>query len=284
MLFPPRDKVIFLDIETDINMSKVWLIGCLVNSKEYQFIAKNFSKEKAIMVEFQALLEAYPNYPLVCYSTTNFDFRVLFNVARRLKMYNFIQQMQSRSLIDLGTLLRRHFEPFGKSYSLKVLRYLIGYKYKDEGIFGGDIALKYYIETKKYGQISSEFEKVALEYNLDDIRIIDYIISKFEDHIDFVPDFLSIDRTPQDFASQIHSYNINPRFIRISCKNEDASTILPKLMSLGMPLPQVNEGVNITAFYWKSQFAYKFSSKVIDQLNLGSTNKPEDKLTDGYGA
>ena len=80
---PMIEDSIFIDIETDLGGNEVWMIGLLYRGKVIQFTALGVNEEKKILSQFSIYLEALPHKPLVCYSRTNFDFRVLWNADRK---------------------------------------------------------------------------------------------------------------------------------------------------------------------------------------------------------
>ncbi|MHA2502535.1 MAG: ribonuclease H-like domain-containing protein [Candidatus Kariarchaeaceae archaeon] len=271
MLFPKLGQTIFVDIETNMEMTRVWLIGAKLEDDEQQWIANNWSEERQVLLDFARYLNRHPGKPLVCYSTTNFDFRVLLVAARRYSLEELSEALLSRALIDMGTLLRRHFKPKASSYSLKMIRFLIGYRYDDISISGADVATQYYREVRKYGNITEKFRLQSLRYNLDDIRILYDIITKFSDHISFTDSYQRTDAL-SDLRSTVsellQSSTISDDYIRLSFPKTASPEIMASLMSHGLPLPEVKEGKNVTAMYWKSQFAFTCMEKLVGQLDL----------------
>lgn len=271
MKFPAISDCIFIDIETDIDAHRVWLIGLLYRGKVDQFLAENFDGEDRILREFGTYLSDKPGKPLICYSTTNFDFRVIWKRLIQLRLTEVQNVLKDRALIDMGTLLRRHFTPFGRKYSLKFIRYLIGYEYENEAMRGDEIAIRYYRQVKKFGSITWEFEQLARSYNKDDIEILQFMLHQFEENIDIEDKYthnLSVNELLEELSSRVYSYRMDRNIVRISVYNESVDDVQALLMRIGCPLPERNEGVNVTALYWKSRFSHKLMYEAIKTYSL----------------
>ena len=82
----PDERIIYFDIETDINSGKIWLIGLEIDGKYTQFYADTWEQEEEILLKFVEVLKANPKVILVSFSGTNFDIRVLKSAMDRFGM------------------------------------------------------------------------------------------------------------------------------------------------------------------------------------------------------
>jgi len=167
----PNEKMIFIDIETDLKCEKVWLIGLLVDGEFIQLYADNWSEEKGILKRFLEILQKYPDYLLVSYSSTYFDYRIPLEALRRHRMDT--GPLISHAHLDLYHLLRNCFIFPIPSYALKELGAYLGYQFKFSDLDGMMVAIKYlqHLEDGK------PLDQRLMKYNEDDVRVIEYIIS-----------------------------------------------------------------------------------------------------------
>jgi predicted RecB family nuclease len=81
-LRPPEstgDDEVFLDIETDLNQTYIWLIGLCVGEKGkyHYFFADSPKEEKMILLDFLSFMESHPEVRLLTCSGSRFEERVI---------------------------------------------------------------------------------------------------------------------------------------------------------------------------------------------------------------
>lgn len=167
-----HDKAIFFDIETDVACERVWLIGLQIDGKLIQLYADTWEQEKRILEEFIEILKGNPDYNLISYSTTNFDHRVILKAIERHELD--ATPLTSRCHSDLGILIRRCFVFPRKSYALKDLGALLGYKFKYPEMNGLFVAMSYHRHIEE----NKPLDPKILEYNQDDVRVVPHMIEK----------------------------------------------------------------------------------------------------------
>ena len=166
----PDERFIYLDIETDINSEKIWLIGLEIDGKYIQFYADTWEQEEEILLKFVEVLKSNPKAILLCYSGTNFDFRILKKAIVRFGMDT--NELTSHLHIDFCTLIKRSFIVPDQNYRLKNLGELFKYPFKHTHLNGLGAASNYitHIETGK------PLDKEILEYAEDDVRVLPFLI------------------------------------------------------------------------------------------------------------
>jgi len=167
-----QKKAIFFDIETDIACRRVWLIGLQIDGKFNQLYADNWKQEKKILVEFSKILAANPDYTLISFSGTNFDYRVTLGAMQRHRMKT--NHLESHSHIDLSTLLRRCFVFPNQRFALKELGSYLKYPFKNPDLDGLAVALAYH----RHAEEGKPLSKRILKYNEDDVMALPFLISK----------------------------------------------------------------------------------------------------------
>ena len=166
----PDEKIIYLDIETDINNEKIWLIGLEIDGKYTQFYADTWDQEEEILLKFVKVLKANPKVTLLSFYGTNFDIRVLKNAMERFGMDT--KELTSHLHIDLCTLIKRSFIVPNQSYALKDLGALFKYPFKHTHLDGFAAALKYLTHIEK----GEPLEQEILEYGEDDVKVLPFLI------------------------------------------------------------------------------------------------------------
>ena len=250
---------IFFDIETDTR-ERIWLIGAKLNGKYYQFLAHSWSEEKRILQEFLNFLKKNPGKPLISYSKTYFDFRLIWYAIRRLRLMKMKNQFQNRPWIDLAILLNRYYSPPKGSLKLKDLAYELGYNFQHKELDGLHVALNYITQVEEHGSITKEQIKNLLEYNIDDIDSMIHIIQQLQNNINFDKTLVRQFDKKKDFkvlkANDIY-FSISPRrdYVSVSMENDSFSTVFPILYSFGIPEPKFHYGKKRTNMTWSNKFA-----------------------------
>ncbi len=169
--FEMPEKVIYYDIETELNISsgRIWLIGVLINGKYFYFYSDDWAHERNILLQFLEFLRKYPDYALVSYSCTNFDRNLIINALRRLNIDSVV--FTNRIQIDLCQLISRSFVFPLKSYSLKSVLAYLKYPFQSE-MDGYMVALEYLTHIKEKTPINKE----VFKKNEDDVRGLEYIV------------------------------------------------------------------------------------------------------------
>lgn len=170
----PDEKVIFVDIETDLKCEKVWLIGLLVDGEFIQLFADTWAEEKSILKKYLEILKKYPKHLLVSYSGTNFDYRIPLEALKRHKMET--SPLLSHKHLDLYHEVRNCFIFPISSYALKEIGAYLEYEFKFSELNGMMVAIKYLQHLESGKPLDEKF----LKYNEDDVRVIQYIISSLK--------------------------------------------------------------------------------------------------------
>lgn len=168
-----NDNPIFLDIETDLTQSLVWLIGVyfLKDGKFVQYLADKPSDEKSMLRRFLKETNGIKG-TIYTFSGTHFDERVL---KKRIAANGF-DAGGLPPFIDICTDLRRSVIFPVQSYGLKDVADYYGYKYRHPDLNGIRVAMEYLITYQK--NKDKALLKRLLEYNEDDIRSLPVIVSK----------------------------------------------------------------------------------------------------------
>ena len=166
----PDERFIYLDIETDLNSEKIWLIGLEIDGKYSQFYADTWEQEEEILLKFVLVLKANPKITLVSFSGTNFDIRVLKSAMERFEMDT--KELTSHLHIDLCTLIKRSLIIPNQSYTLKNLGELFKYSFKHTHLDGFAVARKYITHIEK----GDPLEQEIFEYGEDDVKVLPYLI------------------------------------------------------------------------------------------------------------
>lgn len=167
------DNPIFLDIETNIGMSLVWLIG-VYHAKADKFVryfADSPQHERNMLTKFIRDMTAMKG-TIYTFSGSRFDERVL---KARIEE-NRLDHSRLPRFVDIYHDIRRSVIFPLKSYSLKQLAKYFGYNYRHQDLDGMRVALDYmlvYQKTKDKKLLMKLFE-----YNEDDVRSLPAILSK----------------------------------------------------------------------------------------------------------
>lgn len=284
MIMPRIEDSIFIDIETDLGGHEVWMIGLLYQDEVTQFTAYSENEEKKILNQFSNYLESLPNKPLICYSRTNFDFRVLWNAAKRTRNDRLLNTMSKRAWLDFCTILGRSCAPPGGSLALKHVARFFDYKLKHGDYDGLKLSIEYYQRMRKYGRISDKFLKIAEEYNIDDIRIMPYLLEIFGEQVVYNKGF-SVGYTT-GFIKEIRklakqqelTYDVrvdnngNTKLVRLRCDPNSWELLYPRVLTAGLPMPLIYTGKKTINLTWSSQLARERAAAVIPTIIESGNN------------
>lgn len=175
--FEVFDKnVIFYDVETNLAAShiskKVWSITLYHNTRIKKFIAYSWEEEQDILKKFITYLKKHDFPILYSYSGFHFDRIVIMSALKRFNLdYEYFEKCIHR---DLQMLINRNYILPLKSYGLKEIGKLLGYKFKNQGLDGIYAAMT-------YGRCQEEgkrLPKELIDYIEDDVKVMHYIIKQ----------------------------------------------------------------------------------------------------------
>lgn len=173
--FPPRDRLILIDIETDIYASYVWAIcAVLPDGRVKQWYAPTKKETKHIIDEFNKWLQKILTifHRPVLGSWNNFDFTVLRKVHKEI-----IATFDQFHIIDCLKEVRCCYAFPISSMGLKDVSAYLGYKY-DEKDIDGLLAASLYMQFQRRGGMSKELEKKLLQYNIDDVLAMWFVLDE----------------------------------------------------------------------------------------------------------
>jgi predicted RecB family nuclease len=156
---------IYLDIETDLFQRTVWMIGIYISkTNEFlQLIADKPKDEPKIIKQCLGILSDYPNEPVISYSGSRFDERVL---RKRFDE----EKLKHNHLIfdDILLDIKASFAFPIKAYTLGDLGEFYGYNFKYPNMDGRQVAMlysQYANDLKKF----RGYDKLC-DYNEDDVK------------------------------------------------------------------------------------------------------------------
>jgi len=165
---PPSRNKVYLDIETTLQSRIVWLIGFMIDGELTQLYADSYDEERQILSEFRILLRKYRDHALVTWSS--FDTRVL---CRRMRLHGLHPDpVSSMAHIDLRLEVRRSFIFPTHGYGLKIIGSHLGYNFKNPGLDGYRVALRYEEHLYSGEPLGSDI----FEYNGDDVMALPHIM------------------------------------------------------------------------------------------------------------
>jgi predicted RecB family nuclease len=167
--FQPPGNPIYYDIETDLRCERVWLIALLTHGELTQLYADDWSRERDILTQFMATIQALPDHTLVSYSGTRFDSRVLMKAMNRNNVPH--EPFKATPEIDLCTQLRRSYIFPTRGYALKELASHLGYPFRNPSLDGRAVAEHYHRHVEE----GVKLDPRVLEYNGDDVQALQYI-------------------------------------------------------------------------------------------------------------
>ncbi len=165
---------ILLDIETDLQQDRIWLVGTYSYKKNafQQFFDPD--DEAALFHELSEYLDDHRSEPIIYYGGNNFDEQCLH---RRFEEHGITEGLEHlERAYDLGiTAQQELFGPFGR-HKLDVVANALGFEYQDPTIDGFEIGGKY----TRYLLDGEEPDWDRLkQYNTDDVTALKIIV----DHI-----------------------------------------------------------------------------------------------------
>jgi len=156
---------IYLDIETDLFQRTVWMIGIYISkTNEFiQLVADKPKDEPKIIKQCLEILSDHPNEPVISYSGSHFDERVL---RKRFDEENLKHShlVFDDILLDIKASLAFPI----KAYTLGDLGEYYGYNFKHPNMDGQQVAMlysQYANDLKKF----RGYEKLC-DYNEDDVK------------------------------------------------------------------------------------------------------------------
>ncbi|MCL4519773.1 MAG: TM0106 family RecB-like putative nuclease, partial [Thaumarchaeota archaeon] len=173
MLEPLDENAVFVDIETDLTQSLVWLIG-IYFKKTGEFLQLFADNSRPSELKYEMFLDRLNGHPgrIYTFSGTRFDERGLKNrlTAHRLD-YSSLPEFA-----DVYHDIHRSVVFPLKSYSLKSIAGYFGYEYRHPELDGFAVAIEY---MSNYQQSKSKkLLRSLLEYNEDDIRSLPWILDR----------------------------------------------------------------------------------------------------------
>jgi predicted RecB family nuclease len=156
---------IYLDIETDLYQITVWMIGIYI-SKTNEFIQLVVDKpqdESKVIKRCLEILSDHPNEPIISYSGSRFDERVLrkrFD-GEKLKHNHLVFD---DILLDIKASLAFPL----KAYTLGDLGEFYGYNFKHPNMDGREVAILYAQHSRNLKKFTG-YKKLC-SYNEDDVK------------------------------------------------------------------------------------------------------------------
>lgn len=274
----PSDSI-FLDIETELHSDRIWLIGVKCGDDVAQFFANSWNEEKSILLKFGKYLEKFPGRPLVYYSGSHFDLWKIYNRSKTLGLDVLHENLKNRMYIDFLVLLKRVYSKglIDRSMGLKTMGDFLDYNFTHEGMDGYLLASEYMSLVSSKKKISKDFRKLALEYNLDDIELIPYIINKlrelFPKKVKFDKRFLNDKRISLNrISKKLHYLRIKDDINRISmgCDIIHRDVVLFAITKYGTTIPQIQIHKNTCRLVWKSKIGYETCLPIIERPAFSS--------------
>ena len=169
----PKNRMMFVDIETDLAQSYVWLISvCAEGGKRVkQFYAQSPDQEKEILKEFLEYCERSSDRVLCYWAGTGFDERVIKCRMNRHRL----DASRLGSWFDLCLAVKRSVILPTRSYSVKSVGEYAGYLYRHSDLDGITVAMMY---QSTIGRRKPTLSKKLLEYGKDDVLVMDRIVKK----------------------------------------------------------------------------------------------------------
>lgn len=170
-LLIPNEPLMFVDIETNLAQSYIWLISVLVEGRRdslRQFYAKTPADEKGILREFLSYCGEFDGV-LCYYARTGFDERLI----QRQVVAHGMDDVKIPRWFDLCLAIEKSIIlPLG-SLSLKEVADHFGYAYKHPDMDGFGAAWEY---ERSMGHRDESTTRMLLGYAEDDVRSLEHII------------------------------------------------------------------------------------------------------------
>lgn len=185
---------IYLDIETDLFQRTVWMIGIYITkSNEFiQLVADRPKDEPKIIKQCLEILSDHPKEPVISYSGSRFDERMLRRRFDEEKLkHNHL--IFDDILLDIKASLAFPI----KAYTLGDLGDFYGYNFKHPNMDGQQVALlysQYANDLKKF----RGYEKLC-DYNEDDVKSMASIVEHI--YCDYRHEKISNSQNPEVIKS-----------------------------------------------------------------------------------
>ena len=183
-LLIPKAPLMFVDIETDLAQSYVWLISVLVEGKPDSFrwfYAETPADEKDILREFLSYYDGFRGCVICYYAKSGFDERVIKN---QITAYN-LDGSRLGNWFDLCVAVENSIALPTSSHTLKEVADYFGYAYKHQDMDGFGAAMEY---AHNIGERDESTTQKLLEYGKDDVMSLDHIISNIDRVAGIAPD------------------------------------------------------------------------------------------------
>ena len=180
----PKGPLMFVDIETDLAQSYIWLISVFVEGKQgsfRQFYAKTPAGEKGVLCSFLSYCKRFRGCAICYYSGSGFDERVIKNQIAAHKL----DGSALSNWFDLCLAIKRSATLPTGSFALKVVSDYFGYTYRHLGMDGRGAASEYMHSIDRRDEATT---KKLLEYAEDDVMSMHHIILNMHKVAGIVPD------------------------------------------------------------------------------------------------
>src|SRR5262249_10015278 len=170
LLLSPEKRA-YLDIETDLAGTLIWLIGIYVEdeNKTYSFFAETPDGEKKILSEMLQFFEERSELNILSFSGTRFEERLF---KKRLGAHGLSQVVTER-IKDLYFEIHDAVAFPCQGLGLKNIAEFCGFKWRDEGMSGFSLALM-------YGGSGKSVRPTAIRYNEDDLLSLKHVVDHIE--------------------------------------------------------------------------------------------------------
>jgi len=165
---------LLLDIETDLQQDRIWLVGTYSYQKEVYRQFFDPDDEESLLQDIVDYLDAHSSEPIIYYGGNYFDEQCL---RQRFEEYGLPEGIDHLNRAhDLGiTAQQEFFGPFNR-YKLDVVANALGFEYQDPTVDGFEVGGKY----TRYLLDGEEPDWDRLkQYNTDDITALRTIV----DHV-----------------------------------------------------------------------------------------------------
>ena len=183
-LIIPEEPLMFVDIETDLEQSYIWLISVFIEGRQdsfRQFYAKTPAGEKSVLCGFLSYCKRFRGCAICYYSGSGFDERVIKNQITAHKL----DGSTLGNWFDLCLAIKRSvIFPTG-SFALKVVSDYFGYAYQHPNMDGFGAAMMYMFSIDNRDEPTT---KRLLEYAEDDVMSMRHIISNMHKVAGIAPD------------------------------------------------------------------------------------------------
>jgi predicted RecB family nuclease len=174
----PAGRRVYVDVETNLEQSRIWMIGalCETTGEFIQPYAHSFHAryERPMLEAFVAFLAARPDAIVVHYSGTDFDGRMLRKV---LDLYGL---PVPAVLVDALPYVRRAIAPPGGRYALKEIGKSAGYHFRHPTLDGLWVASHYMARVPR--RVRNPVTPAMHEYAEDDVRSLPHILGWAAQH------------------------------------------------------------------------------------------------------